>query len=162
MSVPAWARGKSKSQYIFETYMLNIRIGQIVMSKPKKYRENYGDHVIRTALDALKFCQAANAIYMNEKTSEEDYRRRKSYLTNALAYIDHISTVADIFLGLNYNVDGAKQEQIDRQEEYIGSTCKTIHDLIRGVIDSDTRIFKGEKEVKTPSRPPNAVKRKQK
>jgi hypothetical protein len=160
MAVPSFARQLSKTQYLYETFKLNIRLGQIVMSKPKKYRENYGDRIINNALDALKFCQAANGIFMSEKTSEADYLKRRNYLLNALALIDNVSTVSDIFLTLNFNLDGAKKEQIERQEEYIGSTCRHIHILIRGVLDSDSKIFKGEKTTKQPRSPQNIVRGK--
>ena len=157
MSVPAFARKLSKTQYLYETFKLNVRLGQIVMSKPKKYRDNYGDQIIKSGLNALKFCQAANAIFMSDKTSESDYKKRRSYLINAMALIDNISTVSDIFLSLNYNQDGAKKEQIEKQEEYIGSTCRNIHSLIKGVIDSDTKVFNGQKIVKDQLKPPNSM-----
>lgn len=160
MSVPAWARKRSRTQYLYETFKLNIRIGEIVMGKPTKYRQNYGDRVINSALDALKYCQAANAIYMSENTNAADYQRRRSYLMNAKALIDNVSTTADIFLSLCYNMDGAKRDQIDRQEEYIGSACRRIHVLIQGVIDSDAKIRKGEKVPRTPERPPQASKKR--
>ena len=160
MSVPAFARQLSKTQYLYETYKLNIRLGQIVMSKPKKYRENYGDRIINNGLDALKFCQAANNIFMSEQTTDSNYQKRRSYLMNALALIDNISTVSDIFLSLNYNLDGAKKSQIERQEEYIGRTCREIHLLIRGVMDRDTKIHNGQKETKTPTKPPNVARNK--
>lgn len=145
MSVPAWSRKIAKTQYLYETFKLNIRLGQIVVSKPKKYRENYGDRLITNALDALKYCQAANNIFMDANTSEKDFQRRRTYLLNAMSLIDNISTVADIFLALNYNMDGAKLDQIDRQEEYIGSTCRKIHLLIKGVLESDKKIFNSKK-----------------
>jgi hypothetical protein len=160
MSVPAWARKLARTQYLYETFKFNIRIGQIVMGKPKKYRDNYGDRVITSALDALKFCQAANSIYMSEHTSEKDYHKRRSYLMNAVALIDNVSTTADIFLALNYDVDGAKRDQLDRQEEYIGKTCRQIHLLICGVIDSDAKVFSGQKQPKTPSHPPKTTQRR--
>lgn len=160
MSVPAWARKLARTQYLYETFKFNVRIGQIVMSKPKKYRENYGDRIILASLDALKFCQAANAIFMNQNTTEADFQRRRSYLMNAKALVANISTTADIFLALNYNMDGAKQSQIDRQEEYIGSTCKKISDLIQGVIESDLKIHKGEKVPKEPNKPPHTARRR--
>ena len=145
MSVPAWQRKLAKTQFLYETFKFNVRIGQIVMSKPKKYRENYGDRIINSSLECLKVCQAANAIYMNKDTTEDEFRKRRSYLRNALYLIDSVSTISDIFLALNYNLDGAKQEQIDRQEEYIGSTCREIHLLIRGVMESDKKTFYGNK-----------------
>ena len=46
MSVPAWERTLSKTQFLHELYKFNVRIGQIVTNKPKKYRANYGDMLI--------------------------------------------------------------------------------------------------------------------
>lgn len=160
MSVPAWARKLSRTQYLYEVFKFNMRIGQIVMSKPKKYRENYGDRIISASLDALKFCQAANNIYMDKNTSEADYLKRRSYLMNAAALIDNVASISDVFLSLNYNLDGAKLEQIDRQEEYIGRTCREIHLLIAGVIKSDKEIHEGIEQVKVPSKPLHASRGK--
>lgn len=47
MSVPSWKRSASKSEYIRLLYDLNVRIGQIVANKPKKYRGSYGDMLIK-------------------------------------------------------------------------------------------------------------------
>lgn len=145
MSVPTWERDLSKIQFLFELYKLNIRVGQIVMGKPKKYRENYGDKLINECLDALKYAQVANSIYMSVNTSESDYETRRKYLQMALGLVDNISTTADIFLSLNWNVDGANHDQIERQQKYFGETTKTIHDLLKGVMASDKRTFKGQK-----------------
>ena len=148
MSVPSWERELSDVQYIYELFQFNKRLGQIVMNHPKKYRENYGDHLIQASLDSLKHAQAANAIFMSTNTSENDYLRRRQHLQSALALIDHTSTVADIFLSLVSEQDGVKLEKLERQQLDIGSQSKIIHDLIRGVMDSDTQIFKGQKKPK--------------
>ena len=149
MSVPSWERELSGVQYIYELFKFNKRLGQIVMNHPKKYRENYGDHLIQSALDSLKHAQAANAIFMSTGTKEADYLRRRQHLQNALALIDHTSTVADIFLSLVYEQDGVKIEKLEKQQLYIGSQTKLIHDLIRGVMDSDADVFKGKKKPKS-------------
>lgn len=148
MSVPSWERELSGVQYVYDLFQFNKRLGQIVMNHPKKYRENYGDHLIQAALDSLKHAQAANAIFMCPTTSEADYLRRRAHLQSALALIDHVSTAADIFLSLVSEQDGINLEKLERQQLYIGSQSKNIHDLIRGVMDSDTAILKGRKKPK--------------
>lgn len=145
MSVPTWNRELSKTQYLFDTYKLAIRIGEIVMRKPTKYRPTYGDRLINDSLNAYRYAYYANSIFMGETTSEEDYKRRREYLRNAMLLIDGLSTTADIFLSLNYNLDGANKDQLNRQYEYIGSTTASIHKMIKGVMDSDTKVFKGKK-----------------
>ena len=59
MSVPTWERNESKTEYLNMLYELNVNLGKIIMNKPKKYRENYGDHIIKTALESLKYAQTA-------------------------------------------------------------------------------------------------------
>ena len=142
MSVPSWERDLSRTEYLYSLYKFNIRLGQIIMGKPKKYRENYGDKIICTGLDALKFAQAANSIYMCETTSNADYERRRNYLLNALALVDNISTISEIFLSLNSRMDGASRETIEKQQLYIGSESYKIHNLIKGVLERDKRIIR--------------------
>lgn len=127
---------------------MNVRIGQIIANKPKKYRDNYGDRIIQMGLDALKFARAANTIFMDENTTEEEFKKRRNYLRNVLICIDSLSSTADIFLELNRNCDGARAEKIDKEERWFGTTCRDIHVLVRGVMDSDKKVFKGEKRIK--------------
>lgn len=145
MSVPTWERDLSGIQYVYELYKLNVELGRIVMKKPKKYRANYGDRLITYGLDALKYAQMANAIYMNANTSEADYLTRRRHLQSALALSDSISTIADIFLTLNMEVDGIEYNKLEKEQLYVGSQTKLCHDLISGVIKSDRRVFNKNK-----------------
>lgn len=73
MSVPVWRRELSKADYMYQTYRLAIRIGEIVENGPKKYRGNYGDHLIKTSLSALEQAQVANSIFVSKTLPESDY-----------------------------------------------------------------------------------------
>ncbi len=53
MSVPVWKRKLSSAEYVYQTYQLNIRLGEILINKPQKYKANYADEIIQTALSAL-------------------------------------------------------------------------------------------------------------
>lgn len=141
MSVPSWQRELSGTQYIYDTFDLCVDIGHIVAAAPKKYRENYGDRLITYSLDCLKYCRLANAIYMTKDTSKEDYLLRRHYLQTARTLSYHIATTMDVFLTLCMNVDGAKQEKIERTERRIGTKCATIRNLIGGVLKSDRGIY---------------------
>ncbi len=141
MSVPTWERGLSRIQYIYELYKLNVEIGRIVMKKPKKYRANYGDRLITSAADALKNAQMANAIYMNSETNEFDYLKRRAHLQEAIALVDHIATLADIFLALNMDVDGVEHRKLEKEQLYIGAQTKLCRDLTAGVIKSDRKVY---------------------
>lgn len=149
MSLPSWERETSKAEYIKELFDLCIYIGHTVVKQPAKYRTNYGDHLIKTSLDALKHAQAAQSIYMSEKTTEADYQRRRAHLQNARAFARHTATAADIFLELVKETDGAKPDKIEKREKEIGSKTKRIEALISGVIDSDKAIFSGRKKPKS-------------
>lgn len=149
MSVPTWERDLSKTQYLYEVYNLNILIGHVVVSKPKKYRMTYGDTLLRNALDAMKFATAANNIFMSENTSPADYETRRRYLQNAMSLVDSISTISQIFLGLHVNTDGCSQERLEKEMENIGAQTYKAHNLIKGVLESDKKVFKGTKKIKT-------------
>ncbi len=140
MSVPSWERDLSHTQFIYEAYQMCIDIGHIVMRAPNKYRPNYGDALIKDSLECLKYCRLANAIFMTKDTPEEERMRRRQYLLNARAIALHVSTVADVFFGLTRNVDGAKQEKLEKQQRRIGSYASSLNKLISGVLKHDKEM----------------------
>lgn len=156
MSVPSWLRSQSSVEYLWRLYKLNIRIGEICANKPKKYKTNYGDAVIKTALEALKNAQLANNIYMSKSTPEIMYLKRQQHLAAARGLMANLSTISYIFLEQVKKSDqGAscydpevrkkstvRAEKIGKEEEEIGLACETISRMISGVIKSDTAIYK--------------------
>lgn len=62
MSVPVWKRKLSSAEYVYQIYQLNIRLGEILVNKPQKYKANYTDNIIQTSLSALKHVQIADSI----------------------------------------------------------------------------------------------------
>ena len=141
MSVPTWERTLSKTQFLYELYQLNVRLGEIVYNKPAKYRVTYGDKIVTQGIEAMRYAQAANLIFMSNKTTEADYNLRRKYLLNALSLVDSLSTLADIFLSLNYRMDGCSKETLEKNQIEIGSRTKTCHDLIKGVLESDKKVY---------------------
>lgn len=142
MSVPSWKRSASKSEYIRLLYDLNVRIGQIVANKPKKYRGSYGDMLIKSGLEALKYVQTANGIFMTASTSREDYLLRRQHLLLARGTVESITTVSQIFLEICRKADRESSAQIYREEAYIGETCGIIQKKISGVLKSDAALMK--------------------
>ena len=98
MSVPVWKRNLSKAEYIYQTYRMNIRLGEILANKPKKYQKNYSDELIKTALSALKHLQVADSIFLTKQSTEKECEIREENLLLAKAEIAHVATVAYIFL----------------------------------------------------------------
>lgn len=145
MSVPTWKRKQSSVEYLHKTYKLAIDIGGIVNNKPKKYKPNYGDALIKASLSALKHCQIANSIFVHPNMSEDDFILRRKHLIEARGNVDHIATVGYIFLELCRKCDGIDHEKITRQEMRIGDICTDCHNLISGVIKSDKERFKQKK-----------------
>lgn len=141
MSVPTWMRSESKTKFLYRLYKLNIRIGEIVANHPTKYRANYGDNLITNALLALNHAQIGNSIYMHVATPESDYQLRRSHLREAKGYTEAIATVAYIYLELTAKTDGVKRDKILKQEEEIGLECEEIAKMIKGVLDSDRKIY---------------------
>lgn len=160
MSVPSWEKDLSKTQYIYELYLFNQKLGHIVIKKPVKYRYTYGDTVMKSGIDALRSAICANNIFMSETTSEEDYNLRRKYLQHALGLVDSIGTIADLFLSLNWQTDGCSQETLEKEREYIGAQAYKVHNLIKGVLESDKKIFAGEKETKTNVKKKSSAKTK--
>lgn len=141
MSVPTWMRSESKTKFLWRLYRLNIRIGEIVANHPTKYRANYGDSLITTALDALTHAQVGNGVFMHAAISESDYQLRRKHLREAKGYVEAVATTAYIYLELTAKADGVKKEKILKQEEEIGLECAEISRMIKGVLDSDRRIY---------------------
>ena len=139
MAVPTWERNESKTEYLNRIYELNINIAKIVMNKPKKYRQNYGDAIVKSGLEALKYSQIANTVYVSASMPESDKSLRRNMLIKAKGTIMNISTASYIFLELCKNQDGEKQDKISKQEQYIGSTCYDIIQMLSGVIKSDSK-----------------------
>ena len=102
MSVPTWKRKPSSAEFIYQVYQLNIRLGEILANKPQKYKQNYTDHVVKTAMDALKHLQIADSIYLSNRirtraeecqagriplrTVLQSYRCRSSYAQKCQCY----------------------------------------------------------------------------
>ena len=57
MSVPTWKRKLSEAEFVYQVYQLNIRLGEILENKPQKYKANYTDEIVKTALSALENVQ---------------------------------------------------------------------------------------------------------
>ena len=142
MSVPSWKRSESKSEYIRLLYDLNVRIGQIVANKPKKYRTSYGDMLVRSSLDALKHAQIANSIFMTASTGREDYLLRRQHLLLARGTVENIATIGQIFLEICRKADKESAAKIYREEACIGETCGTLQKKISGVLKSDAALMK--------------------
>lgn len=142
MSVPTWKRSKSKVEFLNLLMELNINIGKITANKPKKYKANYGDHMIKEGLRALEYAQVANSIFMTKKTSAEDYNIRRMLFQKSRGIVQHIATASYIFLELCKNSNDVKADRIYKEEQYIGSVCNDISNAISGVMKSDKSLTK--------------------
>ena len=78
MAVPVWKRKLSSAQFIYEVYTLNIRLGEILENKPQKYKANYADDIIKTALEALEHLQIADSIYQSWRGYAKQYNGYKT------------------------------------------------------------------------------------
>lgn len=142
MSVPVHRRTLSDVQYINELYQLNIELGRRCNNGPKKYRANYYDHIIKTGLEALKYAQQANIIYIAPNSPVEMLNQRTYYLNQAIVCVLDIATSCDIFFELMRSNGDISNEKCDKNEEIIGIKCNHIRNLIMGVINHDKNIFK--------------------
>ena len=98
MSVPTWKRKLSGAEYVYQLYQLNIRLGEILVNKPQKYKQNYTDEIIQTALSALKHAQTADSIFLGKYSREKDFLIRREQLLLAKGEVQHVATACFIFL----------------------------------------------------------------
>ena len=142
MSVRVEDRGESKTNYVYQTYQLAIRVGKLVANKPKKYRMNYGDHIIELSLRAWEHTQEANNIYMTKDTSITDYKLRRKYLLMARGEIKHLSSAVSLFLDLTLGETASDSKSMNAEKTMqtkaeIGGKCSEIIKMINGVINHD-------------------------
>ena len=151
MTVPTWKRRLSGAEYVYQLYRLNIRLGEILVNKPQKYKANYTDQIIRTALEALEHAQTADSVYLSKSSRPDDYLLRRRELQLARGRVQHLATACYIFLEIVRKHDYAAQS--DRAKEgrlsaklydqalEIGEACERCHALIAGVIKSDAELY---------------------
>lgn len=133
MSVPKWRRTTPKEGYVHTAYELNKKVAYVVASKPRKYKDTYGDHLIKTALKCLQYCQLANGIFLDLDSTVEMFELKNNYLRKAKSYAINIGTVAEIFLDLTMKQDGQKKTTTLKQMESIGGACQELASRINGL-----------------------------
>ena len=142
MSVPSWKRKMSTVEYLHKSFELAKTIGQIVNNKPKKYKANYGDKLIKDSLDILTHCQIANSIYIAKDAPQINIELRREHLMEARGLAENLATTAYLFLELVKSCDGVDIDQLYRQEERIGEATSEVVKLISGVLKSDSERIK--------------------
>lgn len=146
MSVPVWKRKLSSAEYVYQIYKLNIRLGEILMNKPQKYKTNYTDEIIQVALSALKHVQIADSIYVSKNMKESDFLVRRNNLLLARGEVQHLATSCYIYLeiirihhfGSQKMTESAK---IYDQELEVGEMCENCYNLIKGILDHDKTVY---------------------
>lgn len=142
MSVRVEDRKESRTNFVYETYKLSLQIGKIVVNKPKKYRMNFGDNLIKTAQKAWKHTQIANSIYISKDTPLCDYELRRKYLLKARGEVKHISSALSQFLDLTLGECDSESKPMNvektlKTEAEISGKCSEIIKMINGVLKHD-------------------------
>ena len=120
-------------------YLLNIRLGEILNNKPKKYKTNYADEIIKTALSALSHLQLADSIYLTKYLTKEEFLIRHNALILARGETQHIATACYIFLEIVRKHDYANDIKKILAEKYNVSEKNVIKSQY-----SFTVIFDGD------------------
>lgn len=141
MSVPVWKRGESRTDFLYDAYQLSIRLVEITANKPKKYKGNLSDQIIKTSLEALKFLQTANSIYITKDSPLCDFEMRRKYLLVGKAYIENLATIFYIFIETVRKHDSENDDKLYKQEQEIGDLCNEAVKRIDGLIKSDKEIY---------------------
>lgn len=147
MSVAVWKRKLSGTEYVYQIYTMAIRLSEILVNKPQKYKTNYTDKIIRSSLSALEYAQTADSIYLSKYSPEQDYLMRRKCLQLAKGQVQHIATACYVFLEIvrkhDYASEGKeKADKILRQELEIGEMCERCHNLLGGVMRTDSELYR--------------------
>lgn len=149
MSIPAWRRSLSKTDFLYEIFQLNIKIGQIVANAPiQKYAHSYGNALITTAQQALLHAQTGNGIYVVDDAS---FTARRTQFQLAKGCVDNIGTTAYIYLETMRRHEGLKPEKCEKMynwEDEIGGKCDLIASYLHKVMEKDREIWNGKKKGK--------------
>lgn len=116
----------------------------MIINGPKKYRENYGDHLITTCLNALQCAQMANSIFVSKNIRQCDYDIRRKAFREMIGYVHHISTTFYIYKELIKKCDGQDPVKLNDEEQEIGERCAYIVNLIKKLMESDRNKMKGK------------------
>lgn len=147
MSVPKWRRDLSRTQFLYEIFQLNIKIGNIIANAPtKKYAHSYGNALTITAQQALMHAQTGNEIrVMSDSTF--DTRQREFQL--AIGQVENIATVAYIYLETmrrHDNVTPEKREKMYNWEDEIGEQTDLIINYLYKVMKNDREVWTAKKK----------------
>ena len=132
--------------------MLNRRLGEILINKPKKYKQNYTDRIIQTGLRAYEDVQKADSIYLSKYSYEQDFFKRRDHLQEARGAVQSVASECGLFLDLvrhhDYAAqggaadDGRNYAKLYDQALEIGGMCEKCYELISGVLKADNELYK--------------------
>lgn len=150
MSVPKWRRKLSRTQFLYDIFQLNIKVGQIVANAPvQKYAHSYGNALIVTAQQAMLHAQTGNDIFVVDDAS---YETRRTQFQLCIGCVNNIATVAYIYLETMRRHDGVKPEKAEKMydwEDEIGDKCDTIINYIQKVMKNDRDVWTAKKKEKS-------------
>lgn len=147
MSVPTWRRNLSRTQFLYDLFQLNIRIGQIIANAPtQKYTHSYGNALVKTAQEALLYAQTGNDIYI---VDDKTYETRREQFQLCRGCVANIATVAYIYLETmrrHDDIKPAKAAKMYDWEDEIGDLCDGIIKMLGGVMDNDREVWNEKKK----------------
>lgn len=145
-SVPTWKRNLSRVEYLFQTYQLAIRVGQIVHNTASKYKDTYGSILIKNCERAIFHGRAAQNIYIKDDLTLD---QRLYEIAQARAAVDNLATYTYIWFETIRRHDGISEKDFARffdYEEEVGDKCNTIIKLLDGLKRSDKEHYKEYKK----------------
>lgn len=138
MSVEKWKRKTSKTTFLLEAYELNDAISSTITNMPTKYRNSYGDIVIKSGLEVLRLLYKANSIFVGPHTTKVEFQERRLLFNQGLAELNVTMMTLEIFLNHARKADGLNEEKIYKVLDRIGSKAASIENLVGGVLKYDT------------------------
>lgn len=129
MSVPAWKRKISKTEYLYQTYQLEKEIVQLIYNTPSKYRHSFGDTLIMDCDKALLHGRTANDIWVTDKQSlnyrQYELSQMKSAIDNICTHT-YVSLVCWVAYAKNYNSNAQVCRVIEHFEDSFGIPAKKL------------------------------------
>ena len=150
MSVYAAKRKKSHIEFLRVAQDLAVYTAQQMKKFPKSQRFIFANDIMHLSLEIHENVTRANAIYLHKGITEEDYRLRESYFTQARTAIFALSSLLTVTLSFilqGNNFLGTKDDAAKIFEHW-GDLLNQEAGLIKSVQTSDAERYKKYQQAK--------------
>lgn len=138
MSVPSERRKTPTLQYVTTARDIARRVEPVVDRYPARQWQSLGRYMVEDATLALRNVQLVDATYLY---SEDDLRRERALLDEALGYYAHLEVMLDlsirVFHRMNKGVEERRAEELARAEAEADPDYRPKRPKRRGPSEAD-------------------------